>query len=222
MVGRGASLEGRLFLGGTDGSNPVCSSGESHQPEHSGRSLDLTGSNLHWRAPDRERASPDKRRRLKCCRGWCPSRGSRRRQLLTWRDRGRSNHGFFGSDRQFPLRRVRRGAQSNENDACSGRRQTMPAASSKKNPLQTLSRFTARLFAPRGAAGPRRRPYRLVGSHTANRRAARANRGLSFVNYEYFETIPCANSCTRGHRKRATRIFPRRGVRRHKRRGSPR
>ena len=29
MVGRGASLEGRLFLGGTDGSNPVPSSGES-------------------------------------------------------------------------------------------------------------------------------------------------------------------------------------------------
>ena len=31
---------------------------------------------------------------------------------------------------------------------------------------------------------------------------------FSFVNYEYFETIPCANSCTRGRRKRATRIFP--------------
>ena len=29
MVGRGASLDGRLFLGGTDGSNPVPSSGES-------------------------------------------------------------------------------------------------------------------------------------------------------------------------------------------------
>jgi len=29
MVGRGASLHGRLFLGGTDGSNPVPSSGES-------------------------------------------------------------------------------------------------------------------------------------------------------------------------------------------------
>src|SRR6516164_5005357 len=29
MVGRGASLDGRLFLGGTDGSNPVLSSGES-------------------------------------------------------------------------------------------------------------------------------------------------------------------------------------------------
>ena len=28
MVGRGASLDGRLFLGGTDGSNPVPSSGE--------------------------------------------------------------------------------------------------------------------------------------------------------------------------------------------------
>jgi len=43
MVGRGAFLDGRLFLGGTDGSNPVPSSGESHEPEHSGRSLDLTG-----------------------------------------------------------------------------------------------------------------------------------------------------------------------------------
>jgi hypothetical protein len=29
MVGRGASLYGRLFPGGTDGSNPVPSSGES-------------------------------------------------------------------------------------------------------------------------------------------------------------------------------------------------
>ena len=29
MVGRGASLDGRLFLGGTDGSNPVPSSDES-------------------------------------------------------------------------------------------------------------------------------------------------------------------------------------------------
>ena len=29
MVGRGASLDGLLFLGGTDGSNPVPSSGES-------------------------------------------------------------------------------------------------------------------------------------------------------------------------------------------------
>jgi len=29
MVGRGASLDGRLFFGGTDGSNPVPSSGES-------------------------------------------------------------------------------------------------------------------------------------------------------------------------------------------------
>jgi len=29
MVGRGASLDGCLFLGGTDGSNPVPSSGES-------------------------------------------------------------------------------------------------------------------------------------------------------------------------------------------------
>ena len=29
MVGRGASLDGRLFLGGTDGSNPVPSSGGS-------------------------------------------------------------------------------------------------------------------------------------------------------------------------------------------------
>ena len=29
MVGRGASLDGRLFLGGTDGSNPPPSSGES-------------------------------------------------------------------------------------------------------------------------------------------------------------------------------------------------
>jgi len=29
MVGYGASLDGRLFLGGTDGSNPVPSSGES-------------------------------------------------------------------------------------------------------------------------------------------------------------------------------------------------
>ena len=29
MVGRGAALDGRLFLGGTDGSNPVPSSGES-------------------------------------------------------------------------------------------------------------------------------------------------------------------------------------------------
>ena len=34
MVGRGASLDSRLFLGGTDGSNPVPSSGESanHRP----------------------------------------------------------------------------------------------------------------------------------------------------------------------------------------------
>ena len=29
MVGRGVSFDGRLFLGGTDGSNPVPSSGES-------------------------------------------------------------------------------------------------------------------------------------------------------------------------------------------------
>jgi len=29
MVGRGVSLDGRLFLGGTDGSNPVPSSGQS-------------------------------------------------------------------------------------------------------------------------------------------------------------------------------------------------
>ena len=29
MVGRGASLDNRLFLGGTDGSNPVPSSAES-------------------------------------------------------------------------------------------------------------------------------------------------------------------------------------------------
>ena len=29
MVGRGASLDGRLFLGGTDGSNPVPSGAES-------------------------------------------------------------------------------------------------------------------------------------------------------------------------------------------------
>ena len=29
MVGRGAALDGRLFLGGTDGSNPVPSSGKS-------------------------------------------------------------------------------------------------------------------------------------------------------------------------------------------------
>src|SRR6516164_2159214 len=29
MVGRGAALDGRLFPGGTDGSNPVPSSGES-------------------------------------------------------------------------------------------------------------------------------------------------------------------------------------------------
>ena len=29
MVGRGASLDGCLFLGGTDGSNPILSSGES-------------------------------------------------------------------------------------------------------------------------------------------------------------------------------------------------
>ena len=31
---------------------------------------------------------------------------------------------------------------------------------------------------------------------------------FSFVNYEYFETILCANSCTRGRRKRASRIVP--------------
>jgi hypothetical protein len=29
MVGRGAALDGRLFLGGTDGSNSIPSSGES-------------------------------------------------------------------------------------------------------------------------------------------------------------------------------------------------
>ena len=33
MVGRGAALDGRLFLGGTDDSNPVPSSGESHKLE---------------------------------------------------------------------------------------------------------------------------------------------------------------------------------------------
>ena len=34
-----------------------------------------------------ERASPDKRRRLKCCRGWCARRGSRRdiRPVSEWR-----------------------------------------------------------------------------------------------------------------------------------------
>ena len=31
MVGRGASLDVRLFLGGTDGSNPVASRGESNE-----------------------------------------------------------------------------------------------------------------------------------------------------------------------------------------------
>src|SRR6516162_11515856 len=38
MVGRGATLDGRLFLGGTDGSNPVPSSSESgsrgNSPSH--------------------------------------------------------------------------------------------------------------------------------------------------------------------------------------------
>jgi hypothetical protein len=32
MVGRGASLDDRLFFGGTDGSNPVPSSSESDEP----------------------------------------------------------------------------------------------------------------------------------------------------------------------------------------------
>jgi hypothetical protein len=40
MVGRGASLDGYLFLGGTDGSNPVLSSGES------GANLSLAGIRL--------------------------------------------------------------------------------------------------------------------------------------------------------------------------------
>src|SRR6516164_3753976 len=35
MVGRGASLDGRLFLGGTDGSNSVPSSGESGELPYS-------------------------------------------------------------------------------------------------------------------------------------------------------------------------------------------
>src|SRR6516164_10686918 len=34
MVGRGASLDGCLFLGGTDGSNPVPSGGESANHRH--------------------------------------------------------------------------------------------------------------------------------------------------------------------------------------------
>jgi hypothetical protein len=41
MVGRGASLDGRLILGGTDGSNPVPSSGESVSP------VDSTGWHRH-------------------------------------------------------------------------------------------------------------------------------------------------------------------------------
>ena len=36
MVGRGATLDGRLFRGGTDGSNPVPSSGESVSPVDNG------------------------------------------------------------------------------------------------------------------------------------------------------------------------------------------
>jgi len=44
MVGRGATLDGRLFLGGTDGSNPVPSSAES------GANASLAEKN-HWRAP---------------------------------------------------------------------------------------------------------------------------------------------------------------------------
>ena len=39
MVGRGASLDGRLFLGGTDGSNPVPPSAESREVR-----IDLRGS----------------------------------------------------------------------------------------------------------------------------------------------------------------------------------
>src|SRR6516162_6386008 len=42
MVGRGASLDGRLFLGGTDGSNPVPSSGESTNHRFLGGGAALT------------------------------------------------------------------------------------------------------------------------------------------------------------------------------------
>jgi hypothetical protein len=47
MVGRGASLDGRLFLGGTDGSNPVPSSEESLQTISSSAAEPITadGSN---------------------------------------------------------------------------------------------------------------------------------------------------------------------------------
>jgi hypothetical protein len=51
MVGPGASLDGRLFLGGTDGSNPAPSSGESMSrailPSH--------GEKAAFRAGDRPR-----------------------------------------------------------------------------------------------------------------------------------------------------------------------
>ena len=51
MVGRGASLDGRLILGGTDGSNPVPSSGESANHRF------LSGTdpiqNLRYRQPGR-------------------------------------------------------------------------------------------------------------------------------------------------------------------------
>ena len=45
MVGRGASLEGRLFLGGTDGSNPVPSSSESGELPYCRRRLVAISSN---------------------------------------------------------------------------------------------------------------------------------------------------------------------------------
>jgi len=42
MVGRGVSLDGRLFLGGTDGSNPVPSSSESDElPEGLGSCIQV-------------------------------------------------------------------------------------------------------------------------------------------------------------------------------------
>jgi hypothetical protein len=46
MVGRGASLDGRLFLGGTDGPNPVPSSGESGELPSILDQVDLTPTRL--------------------------------------------------------------------------------------------------------------------------------------------------------------------------------
>ena len=51
MVGRGASLHGRLFLGGTDGSNPVPSSAESANYQFRSRQAASVGMSLDNNAP---------------------------------------------------------------------------------------------------------------------------------------------------------------------------